>query len=67
MTTLLTTTATMTTTPTFVDEDTVISATTDLISLYNVLPDLSNALGERNRTYTDTSPLGVNPYLQGLT
>ena len=38
--------------------DEVISATTDLVSLSDELPDLSNALGERNRTYTDTSPLG---------
>ena len=48
------------------DFDEVISATTDLVSLSDELPDLSNALGERNRTYTDTSPLGVNPYRQGL-
>ena len=47
-------------------DTTVISATTDLVSLSDELPDLSNALGERNRTYTDTSPLGVNPYRQGL-
>ena len=47
-------------------DTTVISATTDLVSLSDELPDLSNALGERNRTYTDTSPLGVNPYGQGL-